>query len=492
MTDARQQLLGLIHRQLQMLRRNAVAECDAFIEITHPYQRATGAKCLGDDVATLHARQQLLNGRFDGIDESRVWTQQDGAGLLVVLGLGKQIHGYPFRWSPGIAQHQDLRGPRDHVDADGPEKLSLGFSHIGIAGSHDLIHRGHGVGPEGQRRHRLGAADAEHGVHAGDMGGCQHEFIELPVPGRHGHDHLADTGDAGGYDVHQHRRRIGRLTARHINTDAIERRDLLPEQRAVRLPIGPGILTLALVVGADALGGEFQSVSLRCVQCIECRAQTSIFHSQSRSIRGVESIESPRVFEERRVAARPNVLDYFADDLLDAGVALLVGIQKLAEVFFEIPIIGGEPPHVAHGAGARSAPELPAFTTASATALATALARLSMIAFMGACFIFMEALLAIKRELMAHTSSTSTKPLAASVPPVSTTSTMQSARPTTGASSMEPYSLMISACTPAAAKKRLVLATYLVATRGRLGNSLQPRRAATTKRQRAMRRSRGS
>ena len=64
--------------------------------------------------------------------------------------------------------------------------------------------------------------------------------------------------------------------------------------------------------------------------------------------------------------------------------------------------------------------------------------------------------------------STSTSPLARSVPPVDTTSTMASASPTSGASSIEPYSLMMSTCTPFSAKWRRALLTNLVATRRRL------------------------
>ncbi|CFO07320.1 Uncharacterised protein [Bordetella pertussis] len=65
------------------------------------------------------------------------------------------------------------------------------------------------------------------------------------------------------------------------------------------------------------------------------------------------------------------------------------------------------------------------------------------------------------------TSSTAARPLARSVPPVETRSTMASARPTSGASSIEPYSLMMSTCTPLAAKCSRADCTYLVATRRR-------------------------
>ena len=54
------------------------------------------------------------------------------------------------------------------------------------------------------------------------------------------------------------------------------------------------------------------------------------------------------------------------------------------------------------------------------------------------CFIFIEALLTTRRELTAQISSTGSSPFARRVLPVSTRSTIRSASPTSGASSMEP------------------------------------------------------
>ena len=69
-----------------------------------------------------------------------------------------------------------------------------------------------------------------------------------------------------------------------------------------------------------------------------------------------------------------------------------------------------------------------------------------------------------RRELMSMMRSTSTRWLALRVPPVETRSTMASARPVSGASSMLPYSLIRSTCTPLAAKNSRAMLTYLVAT----------------------------
>ncbi|MNP58424.1 hypothetical protein D3C76_1533370 [compost metagenome] len=69
---------------------------------------------------------------------------------------------------------------------------------------------------------------------------------------------------------------------------------------------------------------------------------------------------------------------------------------------------------------------------------------MSINAWIRACCIFIDALLTISRELMAAMKSCGSRPLALSVLPVSTTSMILSARPISGASSIEPYSLMMS------------------------------------------------
>ena len=60
----------------------------------------------------------------------------------------------------------------------------------------------------------------------------------------------------------------------------------------------------------------------------------------------------------------------------------------------------------------------------------------------------MDALLTTRRELMSAMCSSGTRPFALRVLPVSTRSTMRSASPTSGASSIEPYSLITSTCMP--------------------------------------------
>ena len=115
------------------------------------------------------------------VEKRGVRADQDRLRVLVVLGLRKQVHGDPVRIGPAVADHQDLRGAGDHVDADLAEHHALGGGDIDIAGPDDLVDRRHGLGAVGQRGHRLGAADGEHPVDAGDRRGGQHQLVDLAI-----------------------------------------------------------------------------------------------------------------------------------------------------------------------------------------------------------------------------------------------------------------------------------------------------------------------
>ena len=126
-------------------------------------------------------------------------------------------------WPLLVGEDQHLGGPGDHVDADLAEHQPLGGRHIGVAGADDLGDRLDGLGAVGERRHRLRAADAIDLVDAGELRGREHQRRELAVGRRHHHDEARHARDLGGHRVHQHRRRIGRGAARHIEPDRLDR-----------------------------------------------------------------------------------------------------------------------------------------------------------------------------------------------------------------------------------------------------------------------------
>ncbi len=121
----------------------------------------------------------------------------------------------------GVGHDQDLRRAGDQVDADLAEDAALGGGDIGVARPGDLVDRLDRLRAVGQRGHGLRAADAPHLVGAGDLGRQHDQRVENAARRRHDHDDAADARHLGRHDVHQHRGRIGRRAARHVDADRI-------------------------------------------------------------------------------------------------------------------------------------------------------------------------------------------------------------------------------------------------------------------------------
>ena len=123
-------------------------------------------------------------------------------------------------------------------------------------------------------------------------------------------------GDLRRNRVHQHRRRIRRLAARHVDADAVQRRDLLAQHRAVgrrgAASCGRRPPSSALVVAAHAPRGRFERA--RCWRA-GLRTRPSARRASARARRRwsppvrskrfvySSTASSPRVFTSARIAA---------------------------------------------------------------------------------------------------------------------------------------------------------------------------------------------
>src|SRR5215208_2844224 len=163
----------------------------------------------------------------------------------------------------------------------------------------------------------------------------------------------------------------------------------------------------------------------------------------------MERIEPVGIGQHRGVPALLHVAEDFRDALLDLRVGLGRPVQPRRELLLE------------GGGGGGQAGRLGVHAV---TSLPSAAANASMTRRIASCLSLSAAWLTTSRELMSMMRSTSTRLFALSVPPVDTRSTIASAKPVSGASSMLPYSLIRSTCTPLAAKKSRAMFTYLVAT----------------------------
>ena len=175
-----------------------------------------------------------------------------------MFSLGQQIGRDPIRIGLAVGHDHHFRWPGHHVDADHAIELALGFGDKGIAGAGDHVDTGNVRGAKGQRRHRLGAADAKHPAHTGHARRGQHQRVDHAIGGGSHHNQITHASHHGRNSVHQHGGRIGRPAARHIEAGGIDRRPAHTGAHAGIVHRVIALRFLAFVEGTDAGGGEIE------------------------------------------------------------------------------------------------------------------------------------------------------------------------------------------------------------------------------------------
>ena len=169
-----------------------------------------------------------------------------------MLGLRLEIGGAKRRIGALVGDDQHLARAGRKIDPDHARDEQLGRGRPALAWPDDLVHALDRLGAVGERRDRLGAADAVDLVQPELTRGGENRRVELR--GRHG-----DPPHAGGlsrHGAHHERARKRRQPARHVHPDRVER-----NEAALGLDAGIGrvaevLRPLALVEGAyraDAL-----------------------------------------------------------------------------------------------------------------------------------------------------------------------------------------------------------------------------------------------
>ncbi|KPZ03989.1 Uncharacterized protein ALO94_05587 [Pseudomonas syringae pv. spinaceae] len=321
-----------------MLGRNAICHFDGLRHVRHLDQRTTAIDRCFDNGCSRHGRQQTRDARGNLVEEFGVRADQNGLSIFVVLGLGEQVHGDPVRIGLAVAHHQNLGRPGNHVDADLPEHMALGRGDIDIARADDLIDLRYALSAVGQGRHSLRAPNGEHTVNAGDTGCRQHQLVDFATRRRHDHDHLGHPRHFRRNGIHQHRRRVRRLAAGHVQAGSIQRRDFLPQHRAVGLGVAPGVLLLLLVVAAHTLGGFFQCLALNRRNARQRKLQTFAGQDQLSHRSDLQAVEFLSEFNKRCVATLTHGLDDIEHALVDRVVRHTFPAQQMIQMAREIRV----------------------------------------------------------------------------------------------------------------------------------------------------------
>ena len=167
--------LGLLDRQFHMFRRQPVDDRWCILHRrNHDYRAEIPPAGTRNGPPGQH-RQPPLHRRLHGVGKPAVVGYKYRLRRRIVLRLRQKVERDPVWIARTVRHHENLARARDQVDPDGAEHLTLRFRHIRVAGPHDLVDRGDGFGPVGQRTHGLGTADAVDLLDAGQFGGDQYE-----------------------------------------------------------------------------------------------------------------------------------------------------------------------------------------------------------------------------------------------------------------------------------------------------------------------------
>ena len=277
-----------------------------------------------------------------GVGKSAILGDQYRLRRGIVLGLRQKIGGYPGRIVAGVGHDQDLRRAGDQVDADLSEDAALGGGDVGVARPGDLVDRLDRLGAVGERRHGLGATDAPDLVGAGDAGGQHDQRIDHAIGRRHDHDDAPNACHLGRHNIHQHRRRIGRGAARHVDTRGIDGPIARPQPCAGAVREVDVFRQQRAMKSFDALGGEYQGFALRRRYLGGRFGAFGLTDPQARRVT-LEPVELLRVIDQRRIASCAHIGHDLGHHTVDILVGVPVAPEEGGEVFLETRRRGIEP-----------------------------------------------------------------------------------------------------------------------------------------------------
>ena len=232
-----------------------------------------------------------------------------------MLELGGEVGGDVARRRAAVGHDQDLGRPRDAVHAHRAEHLALGERDVDVARPHQHVDTRDGGGPVGQRRDRLGAAQAVDGVDAGDLGGGQDGRGHGAVGSGRGRQHdLRDSRHPGRDGAHEHRRRVGGPPSGRVDPRPPHRPG---QELQARRPHRLGV-ELGLVEGADAVRRQLQRGAVPRLEPAEGASQLGCPQLEAIARRRLPAVEAFLVLAQGRVAFGRHA----GDDLLYRGPLL--------------------------------------------------------------------------------------------------------------------------------------------------------------------------
>ena len=262
-----------------------------------------------------------------------------------MLGLGQQVRGGKLRVGRIIREHQHFAGTGQQVNRHVPEQQPFRRHHVGIARSENFLRA-----PDRSRavRHRRdglrapGAIDLRRSRRSSRV---KQRRVDRAVPAARGaDDNFRTTRDPRQRDRHQRGRDQGRRAAGNVNPDAPEGIEFFTDScplRVFRRPVFP-----------ERFPAEELDVFPRR---LDRRAQSSIGPQRRRNQlrfghrqllrRQSRAVKTLGQFEQRRVAARENLLQNGARAFLDRRIEEAALGRERAKFIIKRFVFGPEDIH---------------------------------------------------------------------------------------------------------------------------------------------------
>ena len=232
-----------------MFRRDLIRDLDRLIHRVRHEDISVMIERLPYDLPSRQLFYECIRLLRYGLCKGLTGSDQNCRRQFVMFCLGQKVGSHISGIRRLIGDHQDLAWSCHRVYAHMPVHRFLCKRDIDISRSYDLIYLRNTLRTIRQRADRLCAAYLIDRRRSGFLRGDQSIRRYLPVSSRRRyHDDLFHPRHLRRNNIHQHRRRICRFSARHIDAYPPKRRHLLSKDRSVRLAVEPAILLLLLMI----------------------------------------------------------------------------------------------------------------------------------------------------------------------------------------------------------------------------------------------------
>ena len=211
----------MFHHQFKVFRRNAVNQRQGGFDTGHQNDRAKLTPAGAGNGGARQGFQLPLHRLFNSFGQRLVIGDQHRLRCGVMLGLRQKIGGNPVRICVLVRNNQHLGRAGNHINTHSAEHPALGGGNKGIARPDNFGHGGDGVRAIGERGHSLRAADTIDFINTRQIGGGQHQRIDVAVGGGNHHHHARAPRHLGRNGIHQHGRGIAGCAAGHIKTNGL-------------------------------------------------------------------------------------------------------------------------------------------------------------------------------------------------------------------------------------------------------------------------------